>query len=261
MGLYYHGARYYDPTIGRFISPDTVVPSEMNPQTLNRYSYVINNPLKYGDPSGRFLVMEDGGGSARIDDPATPEVIHVTSGLILLSAWAFELPAGPEGDADISVGWQEQGASLLLDAEILAMNFNPNLERDYVAFQAIPIDATMTYYPQTGIGEFSLIVENSAPRSFLYDPKIVAGDETARMKEAPSMYPVPYPPPSLRSQGAPLDLPFSTTYTRTVANMDAPTQLSSLSIDLGEYRALRIPSVLHSPYVAVDFKRGTVVLR
>jgi RHS repeat-associated protein len=51
-GLYYYGARYYDPMIGRFISPDTIVPDPTNPQALNRYSYVLNNPLKYTDPTG-----------------------------------------------------------------------------------------------------------------------------------------------------------------------------------------------------------------
>jgi RHS repeat-associated protein len=51
-GLYYHNARYYDPGIGRFISADTIVPNPANPQCLNRYSYCLNNPLKYVDPSG-----------------------------------------------------------------------------------------------------------------------------------------------------------------------------------------------------------------
>jgi len=50
--LYYYNARYYDPTIGRFISPDTVVQNSANPQTLNRYCYCLNNPLKYTDPTG-----------------------------------------------------------------------------------------------------------------------------------------------------------------------------------------------------------------
>jgi RHS repeat-associated protein len=51
-GLYYYGARYYDPGIGRFISADTIVPDFANPQSLNRYTYVLNNPLKYTDPTG-----------------------------------------------------------------------------------------------------------------------------------------------------------------------------------------------------------------
>jgi RHS repeat-associated protein len=54
-GLYYYGARYYDPNIGRFMSPDSIVQSPNNPQTLNRYSYCINNPLKYVDPSGQVV--------------------------------------------------------------------------------------------------------------------------------------------------------------------------------------------------------------
>jgi RHS repeat-associated protein len=79
-GLYYYNARYYDPSIGRFISPDKQVQldssaplgssffcinladvsdcfkltgfSPTNPQCLNRYSYVLNGPLSKTDPSG-----------------------------------------------------------------------------------------------------------------------------------------------------------------------------------------------------------------
>jgi hypothetical protein len=50
--LYYYNARYNEPLIGRFISPDTIVPNLSNPQSFNRYSYCLNNPLKYIDPSG-----------------------------------------------------------------------------------------------------------------------------------------------------------------------------------------------------------------
>ena len=56
-GLYYYGARYYDPEIGRFISADMVVQSLFNPQCLNRYSYCLNNPLKYTDPSGHEVYI------------------------------------------------------------------------------------------------------------------------------------------------------------------------------------------------------------
>jgi RHS repeat-associated protein len=54
-GLYYYGARYYDATIGRFISADSIVPNPANPQSLNRYSYCYNNPLKYTDPTGHLF--------------------------------------------------------------------------------------------------------------------------------------------------------------------------------------------------------------
>ena len=55
-GLYYYNARYYDPAIGRFVSPDSVGQKLSAPQTLNRYSYVQNNPLKYTDPTGHFAL-------------------------------------------------------------------------------------------------------------------------------------------------------------------------------------------------------------
>jgi RHS repeat-associated protein len=46
------GARWYDPYLNRFVSPDSIVPNPANPQSYNRYSYVYNNPLVYVDPSG-----------------------------------------------------------------------------------------------------------------------------------------------------------------------------------------------------------------
>ncbi len=54
-GLYFYGARYYDPEIGRFISADTIVQAPYDPQSLNRYSYCRNNPINYVDPSGHFF--------------------------------------------------------------------------------------------------------------------------------------------------------------------------------------------------------------
>ena len=51
-GLYYYGARYYDPEIGRFLTRDTVKGSRDSPQTLNKYIYCLNNPMKYIDPTG-----------------------------------------------------------------------------------------------------------------------------------------------------------------------------------------------------------------
>ena len=53
-GLINMNARPYDPILGRFLSADTVVPSAGNMQGFSRYSYVLNNPLLYTDPSGHF---------------------------------------------------------------------------------------------------------------------------------------------------------------------------------------------------------------
>ncbi len=60
-GLYNYDARLYDPVIGRFISADTEVPEPFNPQSLNRYTYCLNNPIIYIDPSGHFWEKTDDG--------------------------------------------------------------------------------------------------------------------------------------------------------------------------------------------------------
>ena len=51
-GLYFYTTRYYDPSLGRFTQPDALVQAPADPQTLNRYSYVRNNPVVFIDPSG-----------------------------------------------------------------------------------------------------------------------------------------------------------------------------------------------------------------
>ena len=53
-GLYYCNARYYDPKTARFISQDTVAGDPNDPLSLNRYTYCVNNPLRYYDPSGHW---------------------------------------------------------------------------------------------------------------------------------------------------------------------------------------------------------------
>jgi RHS repeat-associated protein len=64
-GLYFYGARWYDSSLGRFIQADTIVPQPGNPQSLNRYAYVLNNPLRYTDPTGHAWREDDSGGSWR----------------------------------------------------------------------------------------------------------------------------------------------------------------------------------------------------
>jgi RHS repeat-associated protein len=60
IGLYFYNARYYDPALGRFTQADTIVPQPGNPQALNRYSYTVNNPVKFVDPSGHIPCYGDG---------------------------------------------------------------------------------------------------------------------------------------------------------------------------------------------------------
>jgi RHS repeat-associated protein len=52
LGLYFYNSRWFDPALGRFIQADPIVPNPLNSQSLDRYAYVINNPVRYTDQSG-----------------------------------------------------------------------------------------------------------------------------------------------------------------------------------------------------------------
>ncbi len=52
VGIIHMNGRIYDPTIGRFLQADPIIQDPYNTQSLNRYSYVMNNPLSFTDPSG-----------------------------------------------------------------------------------------------------------------------------------------------------------------------------------------------------------------
>ena len=65
-GLDYFGARYFSGAQGRFTSPDPAgmfAVSLAHPQTFNRYSYVLNNPLSLTDPYGYDCVYLNSGGN------------------------------------------------------------------------------------------------------------------------------------------------------------------------------------------------------
>ncbi len=56
LGIYDYGARQYNPQLKRFMQADSIIPDVNNPQSLNRYSYVENNPLRYIDTFGNYKV-------------------------------------------------------------------------------------------------------------------------------------------------------------------------------------------------------------
>ncbi|MBD2872135.1 S8 family serine peptidase [Paenibacillus arenilitoris] len=62
VDLQYLRARWYDPKIARFINEDTYEGKISNPLSLNLYTYVSNNPLRYTDPSGNKQLAEGSGG-------------------------------------------------------------------------------------------------------------------------------------------------------------------------------------------------------
>lgn len=90
-GLAYYNARYYDPHIGRFIQPDTIIPNPANPQDFNRYTYVNNNPINYNDPTGHFSCMRCVFGSAQRPGTAA-QVDFISGGRIIASGESYAYP-------------------------------------------------------------------------------------------------------------------------------------------------------------------------
>jgi RHS repeat-associated protein len=69
LDLVHMNGRVYQPLLGRFISADPFVQDPFNSQSLNRYSYVFNNPLTFTDPSGFQASGPDGGGGGSFSTP------------------------------------------------------------------------------------------------------------------------------------------------------------------------------------------------
>ncbi|MCD7811589.1 MAG: DUF6531 domain-containing protein [Ruminococcus sp.] len=80
-GTVYLRARYYDPTIGRFISRDSVVGENTDPLSLNLYTYCGNNPILNEDPDGHFWNVVIGAGIGAVAGALTSVVTQgITKG-------------------------------------------------------------------------------------------------------------------------------------------------------------------------------------
>ena len=77
LGLIYMNARYYLPQIGRFVSPDTIVPEPGNPQSYNRYAYTNNNPINNTDPSGHRPASGCEYEGCTLDDELDPDHTYI----------------------------------------------------------------------------------------------------------------------------------------------------------------------------------------
>ena len=88
LGLIYYNARFYVPGIGRFASADTIVPDPTSPQQYNRYSYTLNNPLRYSDPSGHCVAEFENDRSSCM--PVPPPLPKPLRDLVKVEAWEVQ---------------------------------------------------------------------------------------------------------------------------------------------------------------------------
>lgn len=89
------GARYYQPSIGRFLSVDPLI-DHLDPDQIHGYAYANNNPLAYSDPSGLFVCAPDGINLCA-DQPAKqqPTIKRPSRGNEEKFAWKDGIPTGP----------------------------------------------------------------------------------------------------------------------------------------------------------------------
>jgi RHS repeat-associated protein len=59
INLYWYNSRWYDPSLGRFNQPDTMIPGTENSQSWDRFLYSLNNPMNFIDPSGHCAETPD----------------------------------------------------------------------------------------------------------------------------------------------------------------------------------------------------------
>lgn len=101
-GLYYYGARYYDPQIGRFLTRDGAPGDAHDPPSLNAYLYAFSNPAKYIDPSGHSAVEANPaagaagsfGGSSEVIGAGNAPQAWTAEGADATAAYTVEDPSG-----------------------------------------------------------------------------------------------------------------------------------------------------------------------
>jgi RHS repeat-associated protein len=134
--------RLYDPKIGRFFSPDNFVQMPEFSQSFNRYSYCLNNPLKYRDPTGQLYVDDiwdfdqNGNFIQRIENTDYDQIrVWNTDRTQILS----ESKHYPFGTFENTMGFHKQPdvelKGELHDITGLSMDFSGNYEGAMIAFK------------------------------------------------------------------------------------------------------------------------------
>ncbi len=114
-GLYYASSRFYSADVGRFLSPDSMAPDAGDPQALNRYSYVLNNPLTYADPSGTYPIDASGEPLVDLRHYIPPSLLPRADHLYVSSNPPMPREVRWIADGDDELGEKETGCPSYMD--------------------------------------------------------------------------------------------------------------------------------------------------
>ncbi len=103
-GLYYYGARYYDPALGTFVSPDTIVPEPTNVFDYNRFMYVRGRPLNATDPDGRRLYFAPGAGYSPDNGTYAQQMLAILAEAGIADPKVLEAHGNQHSDIFFTVG-------------------------------------------------------------------------------------------------------------------------------------------------------------
>jgi RHS repeat-associated protein len=98
MGLYDYRARFYDPSLGRFTQADTIIPSAA-PLAWDRYAGMMNNPVRYTDPSGHWVCEDEDCNKGQKEYRHNPRSngFHAPNNNLWISGNTFLNPEGHKG--------------------------------------------------------------------------------------------------------------------------------------------------------------------
>ncbi|WP_199286051.1 RHS repeat-associated core domain-containing protein [Pseudidiomarina indica] len=150
LGIVHMKGRIYDPTLGRFLQADPFVQEPKNSQNYNRYSYVLNNPLRYADPSGYNFLEQIAKPFKKLGRSILKALGPKVSGWLVSigSAWC-----GPYYAACVAVGNYEiarsQGASstgamrgAFAAGAMASVGQQANVQWGYGSWQSVATQAT-----------------------------------------------------------------------------------------------------------------------
>ncbi len=182
LGIYHYNARFYSPKLGRFLSADSIMSGMANPQNLNRFSYVANNPLRYTDPTGHMMWEGDDGGYTPAPSPA-PDDYCATHPWVCGGGGGGGDSDDDGGDGGGGSGNNEGGSS---SGSACSSSYPSILCNPTTPAQQPPFCVTHPYYPECYIPQnnsnmpdplFDQLIDAGVSEDFLDSVTIVVYDE------------------------------------------------------------------------------------